>query len=132
MESVRLDGAAQLRAALMRAPARALFLLGGALYIEANGMMTESQGEVPVDEGTLKASGVVMMPRLSGSLSVEVSFGYGGAARAYALIQHERTDFNHRVGKDHYLSDPVNRRMAGIEARLAATVATLPLFPGLP
>lgn len=125
-----VQGVDQLRAALRASPAAALKAIGAALYREANAIITESKKEVPVDTGVLRASGVVFMPSFSDT-GVVVELGYGGAAKAYALVQHERTDYNHRVGKAHYLSDPMARHAQGFEARIAADVSATNIFPGL-
>lgn len=77
------------------------------VYAAANNIMTESKAQVPVDQGVLRASGYVEKPVEQGG-RVTVELGYGGAAAAYALIQHE-VPMNHpEGGKDHFLSDPIN------------------------
>lgn len=129
--SFELQGMAALQAALKASPGHALPVLGAALYREANAIMVDSKAEVPVKYGILRASGVVDLPHVSGA-AVEVAMGYGGAAQSYAVMQHERTDFHHRVGKDHYLSDPLTAHAQGMQERLAADVAAANLFPGLP
>lgn len=129
--SFELSGMAQLQAALKASPTHALIALGAALWREANGIMSESKLQVPVKWGTLRASGVVDLPHMTGA-GVEVVLGYGGAAASYALIQHERSDFHHSAGrKDHYLSDPLLARAQGMQERLAADVAAANLFPGV-
>lgn len=92
-----------------------------ALFTEAERIMGQSRPEVPVDSGVLRGSGHVSLPQRTAS-GVEVSFGYGGAAQAYARPQHERTDYTHTVGKAHFLSDPVQRAASGLAGRLAATL----------
>lgn len=78
-----------------------------ALFAEASIVMGESQTEyVPVDTGVLKNSGFVGAPKI-GPSSVEVELGYGGAAAAYAVVQHERLDYRHTVGQAKYLETPV-------------------------
>ena len=96
--------------------------IGRALYEEGQQIMTRSKAEfVPVDTGTLRASGQVGQPVHSpGRVSVEL--GYGGAASAYALVQHERTDFQHPVGQSKYLEQPVNEAAAGFGQRIAARI----------
>lgn len=65
-----------------------------ALSGEAEDIMAESKERVPVDLGTLRASGHVQAPQVSGSM-VSVTLGYGGPAAPYALAVHE----NPRSGK---------------------------------
>lgn len=80
---------------------------GRALFEAGNEIMNMSLEEVPVDKGILRSSGFVDRPETTAS-GVEVQLGYGGAANDYALVQHERLDFRHRVGKAKYLEDPAN------------------------
>ena len=93
--------------------------VGEALFGEAWEIMGKSHREVPVRDGILKNSGTVLPPeRRSGSVVVEM--GYGGAASAYAVVQHERTDFAHRVGKAKYLEDPLMQAAPNLTRNLTA------------
>jgi hypothetical protein len=95
--------------------------LGAALYAEANRALNISRPLVPVDTGVLRGSGVVLQPeRMSGR--VRVVFGYGGAAKAYAVVQHENERFKHRVGQAKYLSEGVRRSLPGASQRVAADI----------
>ncbi len=68
-----------------------ILMLGRALYREAERIMADSkQHHVPVDLGTLKGSGHVQLPVVSGT-RVVVTMGYGGAASGYAVYLHEGT-----------------------------------------
>ena len=71
---------------------------------EAQRVFEESQGEVPVDTGDLRASG---------HLEVEVDGSFVQAAISYdaphAAAVHERTWVRHTNGKAKYLSDPIDR-----------------------
>ena len=88
-------------------------VLGSALHIEALHIMQESQRQVPVDTGILRASGTVLPPETDGR-NARVVMGYGGAASDYATIQHERLDFAHRPpGKAKYLEDPLQAHLDG-------------------
>jgi len=122
---------ATLQQVLRLSPEIAMQELAGALWREGNRIMTNSKDEVPVRFGILRASGTVFLPKIEG-LTVEVTLGYGGAAQAYAVVQHERTDFHHNVGKAHYLSDPMEAAAAGMDGRLAADLSMRNLFPGTP
>ncbi|MET9510758.1 hypothetical protein ABZX62_20250 [Streptomyces flavidovirens] len=59
-----------------------------------------SNQQVPLDDGTLERSGRVDVDGLDGSISYDT---------VYAVIQHERLDFNHPVPgrKAKYLEDPM-------------------------
>lgn len=60
-----------------------------ALYRRAEMIMTVSKRDfVPVDMGTLRASGHVSPPERRGR-EISVTLAYGGAASAYALAVHE-------------------------------------------
>lgn len=95
--------------------------LGAALYAEANRALNMSRPLVPVDTGVLRGSGVVLQPQRSGS-GVRVVMGYGGAAKAYALKQHEELSYRHRVGQAKYLVEGVRRSLPGAEQRIAANI----------
>ena len=96
-----------------------------ALMQEAQIMFAESQRRVPVLHGTLRRSGIILPPVTSGNF-IEIQMGYGGAASAYALIQHERQDFKHKDGKTwKYLETPVRERIPDLELRLQQRIDRL-------
>ena len=96
--------------------------IGAALRTEGERIMTDSKRNyVPVYQGTLRASGHVQGPTLRRN-SAEVTLGYGGAAAAYALVQHERTDYAHTVGQSKYLERPVHNAAQGFARRLDVDV----------
>lgn len=100
-----------------------------ALYQEGEVDMTESKKICPVyspDEGvtpthvggTLRASGHVRPPEREGR-RISVDLVYGGAAEAYAIVQHERTDFHHNVGQAKYLESVIMASAPFMNQRLA-------------
>lgn len=110
----------------------------GALYREAERIMTRSKEEyVPVDDGTLRGSGHVQLPEISGN-TVTVTMGYGGAAAAYALAVHEHlsehsppswqvaeaagrpVQFHPTNHGPKYLEIPVTEAQANFDQRVAA------------
>jgi len=92
------------------------------LYKEAEGVMSDSkQHYVPVDVGTLKSSGHVQLPKIKKG-EVSVTLGYGGAAKDYALTQHENLTFNHKVGQAKYLSIPFKKALKGLRDRLIIAI----------
>lgn len=113
--------------------------LAAAVYQRAQRVMTASRPEVPVRNrwgGTLRASGMVLPPEITGA-QIAVTFGYGGAAARYAAAVHENPRAGHtggvspsghkytawsEVGKYHFLSDPMKEVMATYPADMAATV----------
>lgn len=93
-----------------------------ALAAETQIMFAESQRIVPVDTGTLRRSGIIMPPRSEGK-NIVVILGYGGAASAYALRQHEDLTLRHKKGKSaKYLERPVMERTKNLETRLAGRI----------
>jgi len=93
-----------------------------ALVQEAESIMTASKHIVPVDQGVLRASGYVAPPEIHGN-DVSVEIGYGGAASDYALVQHERLDFNHPGGGEaKYLEKPFMAAERGMDQRMANAV----------
>jgi len=97
--------------------------LATALYRNAEATMTESKRIVPVETGTLRSSGHVQPPVVTGD-NVQVTLGYGGAASAYAIVQHERLDYRHEPpGQAKYLEQPVRERAAVLARSLADEVA---------
>lgn len=90
---------------------------------EAYRIMRRAKRQVPLRDGPLRASGTVLEPVISGT-SWSITLGFGGAASAYALIQHENLTFSHAPGrKAKYLEDPVRDSMPAIEAHLARSVS---------
>lgn len=86
--------------------------------------MTEAKERTPVDPvdgGTLRASGYVTPPEVSGD-SITQDLGFGGAAADYALVQHERLDFHHTTGQAKFLESAVNDRERELLPGVAAEI----------
>jgi hypothetical protein len=85
--------------------------------------MRASKEQVPLRDGQLRGSGMVQEPQISGT-NWSITMGYGGAASAYALIQHENLSFHHpqEGRKAKYLSDPFRDALPGIEDRMSEFV----------
>ncbi len=93
-----------------------------AVTIEAELIMTKSkQSFVPVRLGALRGSGFVEPAKRQGRLVV-IRLVYGGTAAPYAIIQHERLDFKHKVGEAKYLERPMNQAIPGMAKRMARTL----------
>ena len=104
-----------------------------ALYQRAQKIMSLARQQTPVRNrggGTLRASGVVLPPAISGS-HIEVVLGFGGAAARYAAAVHENPRSGKtggigphgqkyrswsEVGKYRYLSDPFTTINATLQA----------------
>lgn len=117
--SLTITGTEQLRETLARIATNARPLVAQALYQEAEDIMaTAKETYVPVDQGILRASGFVKPPTVDKD-AISVTLGFGGAAKAYAIIQHERLDFKHRVGGAKYLERPILAAASHLLAHLA-------------
>jgi hypothetical protein len=93
--NVTLHGDREVKEKLRQLGLRALPAGAQSLFESAENIMTISKDQyVPVETGTLKASGFVRPPETRRS-TVTVTLGYGGAAQGYALAVHE----NPRAGK---------------------------------
>lgn len=104
--------------------------VAAAIFMEAQIEMTESKKRCPVSPlparkgvvpGTLRASGTVHKPERHGK-NISVTMSYGGAAKAYAEVQHERLDFFHTTGQAKYLESVLNESRSSMAGRIAARV----------
>lgn len=93
-----------------------------AIRVEAELVMTRSkQSFTPVKLGALRSSGHVTKVERVGRI-ILVRLVYGGVSAPYAIIQHERLDFQHRVGEAKYLERPLNQAVPGMAKRMARTL----------
>lgn len=106
--SMRTQQSFTAAAANIRAGARGMGVpFGRGLRMIGEEIMTDVKASapghgVPVDEGTLRSTGLVEGPVALGS-GTRVTLSFGGPAAPYALAQHERLDYNHTVGEARYL-----------------------------
>lgn len=93
--------------------------MGKALYQEGNDILREAKVLTPVDTGVLKSSAFVNLPEVSGA-EVSVTLGYGGAASAYAEVQHEELSYYHKPPTQaKFLEQPFNEAVGnGMEQRI--------------
>lgn len=109
--TIELIGAPELARTLATAGPQGVRALKQALNEEGQIAFRNSQRLVPVDTGTLRRSGILLLAREKGSAMIEVVMGYGGAASAYALRQHENLSYRHKQGQQaKYLEEPVRAR----------------------
>ena len=93
-----------------------------AITVEAELIMTRSKASfVPVKLNALRSSGHVEKAERVGRI-VLVRLVYGGVSAPYAIIQHERLDFQHKVGQAKYLERPLNEAVPGMAKRMARTL----------
>lgn len=119
--SIELVGTDKLVNLLIRVGADLTPTLARAIYEEGQLAFRTSQKRVPYRFGILKGSGRLFEPVVQGD-DIDVTLGYGGAARKYAMAVHE-IDKNYRSGKTHkYLSSAVEERVPQMNARLTARI----------
>lgn len=105
---VEMDGADRLTRMFERASDAHRTVMAKAMMLEANRILNESKRIVPFRDGVLKDSGAVEGPKIDAT-GIEVEITYGGAAKAYAAVQHWDVTLNHPNGKQAlYLQTPVN------------------------
>ncbi len=131
--SFRLAGMEALQAKLAQLGVTLPAVAAGALFREAERIMTNSKLRTPVEFGTLRASGNVKLPVQAGHL-IGVSMGFGGPAGVgnqgetnkkavgYAVYVHENLTAHHTVGEAKYIERPLNEARAGMDARLGADI----------
>ena len=114
--TVRVDvmGEAELLRNLVMWQKRYPRATSAAVFNEALRIFAESQREVPVDTGNLRASGFIV-PTSTRGLKFGVVIGYN---THYALAVHERTEVRHTVGKAKYLEDPWRKAQGGMLQRI--------------
>lgn len=116
-----LKGTAAMAQNLRRLAAKFPTEVEKALYQEAQIEMTESKRRVPVDTGTLRASGFVMEPVRQGR-NISVTLAYGGQAEGYAVIVHEDLGAFHRNGSAKYLESVLKESAPHMRERIARRV----------
>ena len=127
-ELFELIGVLDLQARMQVIAQEVVFLGGIALQQEADAILDASQPLVPVDTGSLKASGKVDTISIAGPV-VSTAVRYGGTAgvqgrvpERYAWIVHEDTTKRHSIGQSHYLSQPTFAATQGMLARIAEQI----------
>lgn len=121
-ETTTIVGGDKLRAALQKLAAAGPQILAGALYREAEAIMTEAKQRTPVKTGNLRASGQVHAPEITGT-GVTVTLGFGNAAVGYAVYVHENLTARHPVGEAKFLERPLLAAAEGMDARLATAIS---------
>lgn len=104
--------------------------IAATLFQQCEIVMTDSNTNyVPVRDGILRASGFVKRPVIEPG-KISVTLGYGGAAKAYAAVQHENLDYKHpakdnpggQAGQPKYLERPLLMHAGEIMQAVGATV----------
>lgn len=89
----------------------------------ANRVMDASGALVPVETGALMISGEVLEPEVTDSgVTVDLVYGTSEPTSNYAIVQHERLDFNHpNGGQAKYLEQPLLAMADDLTQELAET-----------
>lgn len=111
----------QFNQALARLDARVLPAAAGALYREAERIMTVSKGRTPVRTGALRASSFVELPVILGR-TITVTMGAGGPSAPYATFVHEMVQLHHTVGEAKFLEKSIREALLGMDERLARDI----------
>ena len=114
-----ITGIEKIRALIKSHKEKAVQALKRELYVEAEGIMTQSKELVPVDTGNLRDSGTVALPRQEGSVVLQ-ELGFGGSAADYAVYVHENTVVFHPVGMAKFLEIPFRQAQRGMIERIVA------------
>jgi HK97 gp10 family phage protein len=88
--NVNIEGIEKMVSAMNALDKKGPMAMGAALWKEGERIMAKSKELVPVDMGTLRASGHVTLPQVTAT-GASVTLGYGGAASNYAVYVHEGT-----------------------------------------
>lgn len=107
---IEWDGLDEFERKLTKLAVGAGAVMGPLLFMEGQKVIAKSVPQTPFRDGFLRGSATVGQPRVSGS-GAEVDVGFGGAAEAYAVVQHENQNFAHPIGKAKFLEDPLNEHM---------------------
>lgn len=137
----RWSGTENIRKQLHELQSGAPVAIATALYEEAEALMTEiKENHVPVDQGPLRASGFVHLPRPLPGGGWIVRLGFGGAAAPYAWKVHENprsgrtggispTGQRYRswakVGHWKYFERPFLSFIKGLNQRVGKRIATI-------
>ncbi len=125
---VQIEGLDDLRSTLAASIEQMRRGTEAGLYQSALVQMAQSQKIVPIGgppqsphdvaPGTLRDSGIVLLPEWEGDTCVVV-LGYGGAASAYAWRQHEDLTYSHKPGQQaKYLETPMSLDAPNVTRRI--------------
>lgn len=107
--------------AVQRSTREAMILAG---VKHAHRVMAASKQLVPVDTAQLMISGEVLEPEVTDAgVTIALVYGTSEPTSNYAIVQHERLDFNHPSGgQAKYLEQPLLAMADDLTRTLAETV----------
>lgn len=133
--SLEFEGMDRLQRNLAMLGERAAEAIEDGVFEDAELIAGKAKELCPVDFGTLRASGYAITehfvaPGKGAEPSQELLdaenenvvtavIGFGGPAIPYALVQHERTDFHHKVGQAKYLETALYSESPHLLERIA-------------
>lgn len=117
-------GLAELRSNLQAVQRHTKEAMTLAAVKHANRVMNASKALVPADTGALLISGEVLEPVVTDtSVTVDLVYGNSDPTSNYAIVQHERLDFQHpHGGQAKYLEQPLLAMADDLTRSLAETV----------
>ena len=118
---VKLQGLNKLKKRMKESPEKVIKATAAALNTEAEIIMTKAKELTPVALGTLRASGHVKTPQMTGT-KISITLGFGGPAAPYAIYVHEDLIKYHPVGQAKFLEAPFRDRMIVLSQRIALAV----------
>jgi hypothetical protein len=118
-----VTGTSKVLANLMAVAREAPIELGRAMFeVSEEKIMARAKDLSPVDEGIMRASGFVELPKVEGN-TVSVRMGFGGASSDYVVVQHEDLSLHHDVGQAKFLEQPVNEARPTLARDIVARVS---------
>lgn len=123
--TVAVTGTPDLQAAVQGAMQVVMDEMEGVLFEEGTEIINAAKIIVPFDQGILEASGGHYGTQRTPN-KVSHQFGFGGAAAAYAVIQHETPPsvFSHLPGRQwKYLEQPLMEAVTTMPQRLSSRMA---------
>ena len=122
---IDLVGADGVRRSLEEIRRIALKAVAGALYQEAELIMSESVKITPVDTGALRGTAHVKLPEFTGE-NVRINFGFGGPAAPYAVDVHENPIYRHKAPTTYkFLEGPALLAVRGLSQRVVRRIGRM-------
>ncbi len=120
---IKVKGAATLTANLQTIARKYPKAANAALFESGEKVRSIAIPLTPKDVGVLRNSAFVNRP-VKTTRGLKVVIGYGGAAQAYAQVQHERTEFRHAEGGAKFLEKAIIEIQKTLVRDLARSIAT--------
>lgn len=116
---IKIKGDKEMLAALNKIAREFPKKVAASVHKQSEKIMIKSKRDfVPVDIGTLKGTGMVEEPKISGG-KISVTLAYGGPAAPYADEQHENMEYAHTHGGSKYLERPLKEAVPKLANEIA-------------